>query len=107
MRTIYKYPLEHHPLDSEGVTRLELPRGARVVKVDTQHGDLFAWVMHEREALSQGPREVVRVTVARTGGDAPPDCGEYLSTFFEHGGLYVWHAFVRYGDLEVAGEPRH
>ena len=90
MRTIFKYQLDRP------FTQLDLPRGARVISVDLQRGHPFAWVMHEREGIMSDERSDVGVTIAATGGDMPPDLGEYVSTFFEHGGLYVWHAFVRY-----------
>jgi hypothetical protein len=90
MRTIYKYPLER------GVTRLDVPPGSTLVSVDIQNGEPIGWVMHDRERLQAKEREAIIVTIARTGGDIPRECGSYLSTFFEHGGLYVWHAFAHY-----------
>ncbi|MGF6641867.1 DUF7352 domain-containing protein [Paraburkholderia sp. MM6662-R1] len=90
MRTIFKYELDRP------FTRLDLPRGSKVLNVDLQHGHPYAWVMHEREALSGGHRADVEVMIAPTGGDMPTEYGDYVSTYFEHGGMYVWHAFVRY-----------
>jgi hypothetical protein len=95
MQTIYKYPVEL------GATQLMLPPGALVERVDWQSGDFFAWVLLDRALVDTGDQQAVTVNIVGTGHDVPPDAGDYVSTFFEHGGLYVWHAFAHY-DEEAA-----
>lgn len=85
MKTIYKFPLE---IKSEST--VSMPRGAEIIEVGMQRGELCIWAMCDSEARSV-PRTF---DVVGTGHD----CKElksytHLGTAHdtEHG--FVWHVF--------------
>lgn len=91
MRTVWKEALEAWVAGSGHlIAHPEVPAGARVVKVDEQHGIVCAWF----ECDSTAPPANIEVALVPTGGQIPEGF-EHLSTFLAEGGHHVWHAFVR------------
>jgi hypothetical protein len=86
MRSIYKYELNGTHLSA-----VDLPKGANVVKFDSQNGKYCIWALVDPES----PKEVRYFTVVGTGWDIDDtDC--YIGTIQE--GSFVWHC------LEVSDE---
>lgn len=89
MKTIFKYPLELGP---DNV--VNLPKGARLLKVDKQHGAMTLWALVDISA----PTVTRRYAIIGTGMDlekiAPLVLSEtvvHVATVFD--GAFVWHAF--------------
>jgi hypothetical protein len=89
-KTIYKYPIQLH--SAQHVT---LPRGARVLTVNVQLGQLVIWA--EVEVDNDGePTEVEqrKLYVFGTGHTMLHEENEalrYIGTAFQ--GPYVWHVY--------------
>lgn len=79
---VYKYEL---PL--EDMVRIEMPVGAEVLTVQTQHGVPQIWAL-----VRPGRTEVRRFRVAGTGHNISV-AGPYVGTFQLHGGGLVFHVF--------------
>lgn len=86
---IYKY----YPVYPNVDNVFTLPKGSRILKVDTQRGQLCAWVLHD---LDQ-PRNESRAIAVYGTGIRMPDHGAllYINTCFDLDGALVWHAFER------------
>lgn len=81
--TVYKYPL---PLGD--VVEVEMPAGAQILTVQTQHGQPCIWAMVTPDA----PPVVRRFRVAGTGHDLG-EVGAYLGTFQLLEGAFIGHVF--------------
>jgi len=80
---IWKYPL---PL--QDVVELMLPRGARVLTMQKQNGQLTMWALVDPLA----PLYLRSFAIVGTGNPAPnPEQGTYLAT--AQSGPFVWHLF--------------
>ena len=87
VRIIYKYPVE---VDDEFT--VELPEGARVLSVDTQHGEPVMWAMVDPTAPTS--KRAFRVI----GTGHPIDDADELSfvgTFQLRGGSLIFHLFEK------------
>lgn len=85
-RTIYKYPLSL----SVDFT-VELPQAHKVLHVATQQVMHFMWVDVDTDSESLG----FNFAVAGTGHPRPSGY-QYIGTWEEHHGLFVWHLFEDY-----------
>jgi hypothetical protein len=87
-RQIFKYPLS-----VAGSQTCQLPRGAELLSVQQQHGELQLW------AMVDGARgvESVEILVYGTGQELPDDLtrADYVGTVQMLGGIFVWHVFRR------------
>lgn len=83
MMAVWKYDLEGY------TPEIMMPRGARVLAVDTQGGRRVLWALVDPEAL-QAPRHF---EIIGTGHPITKALGEYVGTFQELNGRLVWHVF--------------
>jgi len=84
MTTIWKFPIAPDTFE------VELPKGARVLSVQTQGGSPFMWVL----VNDQAPKEKRRFTVVGTGHDCEHiKDWSYVGTFQLNGGALVFHLF--------------
>lgn len=83
MKTIYKYDLK------EGI---QMPRGARVLSAQAQHGKPVIWAVVDPEE----PMEARRFAVITTGGMEPPLTGvaDFVGTVQLAEGQFVIHVFA-------------
>lgn len=79
MKTIYKYVLT-----GRHTTKLELPKGATVVKFDVQESNFCIWAMVDTDS----PSEERYFSVVGTGWEIE-DGMVYVGTV--QVGLFVWH----------------
>lgn len=86
MTSIYKYKLSQNQ-----ETQVDLPKGAKPLKVDVQHGSIFLWAIVDTDA----EEETRTFEVFGTGHFMKPAERNYINTFFVDGGTYVFHAFER------------
>lgn len=90
MRSIWKFDL---PV--RDVAEVEMPAGARVLTVQTQHGNAQLWAIVDTEA----PKETRRFFVIGTGHSLPDaiDDGDgalkHLGTFQLFDGGFIGHVF--------------
>jgi hypothetical protein len=81
MKTVWKFVLR--VTDDQFI---DMPRGAEVVHVAEQDGEVCLWaVVH-----TENPKEDRRFRIVGTGGPAP-DLTSYLGT--AHCKPFVWHVF--------------
>lgn len=83
IKIIYKYPLLHADLQA-----IEMPRGAQVLTVQEQFGELRLW------ALVDPTEPTVERAIRMAGTGHPIDAGHvgrYISTVQQ--GSFVWHFF--------------
>jgi hypothetical protein len=87
VRTIYKYPVE---VDDEFT--IGLPEGARVLSVDTQHGEPVMWALVDPTA----PTTNRTFRVIGTGHPIE-DAAElaFVGTFQMRGGSLIFHLFEK------------
>lgn len=83
-RTIWKYPLV-----ATTAIDLEMPKGARVLTVQTQNHAPVMWALVDPAAA----KELRRFRVVGTGHEGAPDRGTYIGTFQLQGGSLVFHVF--------------
>jgi hypothetical protein len=84
MMTIYKYPV------SAGRFSVEMPKGARVLSVAMQHGDMQMWALVD----PRSPKERRQFAVFATGVEIFDDyVGHFVGTFLLYGGTLVFHLF--------------
>jgi hypothetical protein len=83
---VYKYPVR--PDKAE----LTLPRGARPLTVQIQHGELQMWVQENPDEVLMDIWEVYIVGTGHVHDDL--DEYDYLTTF-QTGSVLVWHVFIR------------
>lgn len=83
---IWKYtlPVSDHPVVS-------MPKGARVLSVDVQHGDVQVWVLVDPEA----PTELRKFRMAGTGHSLEKEIESlrFIGTVQMMGGNLIWHIF--------------
>lgn len=87
MQTIWKFPI--HPDD---IIRVQMPKGARILTVQEQHGQPAIWAEVDTEA----EKEERLFEVFGTGHEMPNDMGverEYVGTFQLRGGALVFHLY--------------
>jgi hypothetical protein len=84
MRTIWKFPLK------PAVQEITMPRGARVLTVQTQFGEPQLWA----EVDTDAPTEQREFAVVGTGHPMPEDPGEYIGTFQIDDGSLVFHVYA-------------
>lgn len=82
MRAVHKYPFT---LDDE--VSVEMPVGARVIRVDRQNHTNCLWAVVDPGAR----REARRFYVRGTGHPLPEGSLEHVATWFD--GPFVWHMF--------------
>lgn len=83
-KSIYKYPL---PIEDR--PELWMPRGARVLSIQEQHGKLYVWAEIDEDA----PREERRFYVFGTGHRVGGGPMRFLATVQMAGGRFVWHIY--------------
>lgn len=71
MSTVWKWPL------SRGVSKFDMPQGARVLTVQSQGGQAYLWALVDPGA--ERDRRVFRT--CGTGESLSGDPGEYVGTF--------------------------
>lgn len=84
MNQVWKFPLA-----MIGVQTVEMPWGARILKVEPQMEGVCLWALCNCEA-EKVPRTIVMVG---TGREMPIGALQYISTFQMRGGALVFHAF--------------
>ncbi len=84
MTTIWKFLLE--VTDTQDV---KMPRGARILTVDVQHGTPCLWALVDGEQ----PRESRHIQMYGTGHSFDPVPSDYIGTFQLSGGSLVFHVF--------------
>lgn len=83
--TIYKYAL---PVEDSAT--ISMPRGARILCVQTQYSEPQIWAVVD----STAPKVARKLAVRGTGHDAAGlYSGAYVGTFQMHGGALVFHVF--------------
>lgn len=80
---IWKYDIAGVP----GVTVLNMPRGARLLTAQLQHGKLQLWAMADPDA----PNAQRTINVFGTGPTFATTPGVFLATFQK--GPFAWHVF--------------
>jgi len=91
MQTIYKYSL-----DVDDLTVIAMPRGARILCLQTQNGEPQIWAL----VNSTAPKVKRKIAVRGTGHPADEvSAAAYIGTFQMHGGALVFHVFDR-GEAE-------
>lgn len=85
-KTVYKYPL---PMIDE--VHVDMPRGARVLKVGVQNGEPFVWALVDTEA----PMSPLRFSIRGTGHDCSAVLSmKYLDTIMLANDMLVFHVFM-------------
>ena len=83
-KVIWKYVLEEV---SQQV--ISLPKGAEILTVQVQRGELCLWARVDQNAAKVGQN----IAIHGTGHDLPENIGEYIGTYQKHGGVLVFHVF--------------
>jgi hypothetical protein len=99
MDTIWKYPIEINDIQT-----ISLPVGAEILCVQTQNDRPYIWALVDSEAET----ESCQFLLCGTGERIPANLDhlEYIGTFQQMGGLFVWHLFkhfelpIRWGEKE-------
>lgn len=94
MKTIFKYPFR---LDDDGVAKVSMPTGAKILKVAEQRGTICAWALVDtgdhmvrtRTFYIVGTGQEIRQQET-FGRDAVL---QYMDTFLMLDGDFVWHVF--------------
>jgi hypothetical protein len=84
MKTIYKYPIK--AADEQSV---QLPKGAKILCVQTQNGQPWLWA----EVDTQVESVPFEIKVRGTGHPFDGSEGVYIGTFQLSGGALVFHVF--------------
>lgn len=86
MLKVYKYPVE-----TKRLFKINMPQGARVLKVENQRGIPCLWALVNPDAVLF-PRYFL---LAATGQDIEYDAEdlEFISTFQVDGGTFIFHIF--------------
>jgi len=84
MRIIYKYPLVITDLQT-----VYLPKGAKILTVQDQHGVACLWV--EIETTNDPEQRIIEIV--GTGNKMEEHERKYISTFFQF--PFVWHVYER------------
>lgn len=89
MKKVFKYGLSVADMQT-----VELPKGAKVLRVDTQSNggeNLFLWALVNPD---EKETESVRIRCAGTGHPIEEENIEYINTVFLFGGTLVLHFFL-------------
>lgn len=87
MATIWKFPIEVTDEIS-----LEMPRGAEILSLHTQHGNPVVWALCDPDQ----PNETRKLAVFGTGHRVPPnDALKFIGTFLFRRETLVFHVFER------------
>ena len=89
--TIWKFPVR------PDLPTLRLPKGARILCVQTQAGEPQLWVLVDKSQ----PLESRRIRVYGTGWEMDEAAREYLGTFQVEGGALVFHVFEEMGGTDA------
>lgn len=84
MKTIWKYPI------NSGITKLELPSGAKFLSLQAQFGNPVAWF--EVDPLVT-MRESWQLATHGTGHEFNGEYDRFLGTFQVNNGALVFHVF--------------
>ncbi len=87
MKTIYKYNLQ-----VTDVQQIQLPKKAKILCVQVQHGEPQLWAEIDTDAS----QEARTVEIFGTGHPISQEIGQsrrYISTFQMENGLLVFHAY--------------
>jgi hypothetical protein len=84
VKVVWKFPLE-----AERRQTIQMPTGAKVLKVDMQRGVPTMWALCERTWENED-REFLLVG---TGVELPVEAGEHVGSFLARDGEFVWHVF--------------
>lgn len=86
MNTIYKYILK------DPKNTISMPKGARIISVDEQRGDICAWAVLDTK---QTIKEDKVIYVFGTGWETEKDLFNlgFLGTVKIDGGRYIFHVF--------------
>lgn len=82
MKTIWKWAVQEE-------TTIDMPVGAKVLTVQAQCGLPQLWALVDPDAK----RETRTFTVYGTGHDMPDEPGQYVGTFQQCEGKFVFHVF--------------
>lgn len=82
MKRIWKFPLAITDVQS-----VAMPRGARILAVDEQHGALTLWA----EVDPSQPKVTRIIHIIGTGNPMPEHLGDYLGTAVID--PFVWHVY--------------
>ena len=91
--TIFKYTL-----DVKDTQAIEMPKDAKILTVQIQHGHVRLWVLTNK---LESKLETRNIAIYGTGNPIPENCGEYIATFQLHDGDLVFHVF------EVKQKPNY
>ena len=86
MKAIWKYTLQPDN------TTMEMPKGAKVLHVDEQHGSICIWA----EVDSEQPTEERKFEIFGTGHEMPSIKGlfrKYVGTAKMQGGTFIFHVY--------------
>lgn len=89
-KTIYKYQLK-----VEGIQKIELPTGSKILTVQNQAETACMWCLIDRDIETKETRVI---EILGTGHDVFDDEiteRKYINTFQLQGGALVFHAFER------------
>lgn len=86
---VWKYTLRF-----SGHNTVDMPRGAKILRVDVQHNVVTFWALVDPKE----PSETRRLRVVATGEEITERNFEYVGTFFGERSSLVFHVF------EVRGE---
>ena len=84
--TVHKYPLQLQHRNT-----FHLPRAARILSAQEQHGDVTLWALVPIDP--DAPTIPRTFTTYYTGTSLPADPGQYLGTVQLHHGATVIHVF--------------
>jgi hypothetical protein len=83
-KSIWKFPLSGELCDL-----IEMPKGAVILSVQTQRGEICIWALVDPNAETEK-----RLFVAvGTGRSINLSTGSYIGTVQTSGGSFVWHVF--------------
>ena len=85
MKQVFKYELTMN----DHITIL-LPEGAKILKIDTQHGVPYIWALVD---LETAPNEERIFRIAGTGHIIDEDKLGFIDTFQMDGGDLIFHVF--------------
>jgi len=90
MKTVWKYSLT--PNESIFGTDIwhEMPVGAEIIAVDTQHGSPQMWAVHD---VAQNYTSKRHFIIVGTGHDDIEDEWIYVGTFQVNDGSFVFHVY--------------
>lgn len=83
--TIFKYTL-----DVKDTQAIEMPKNAKILTVQTQHGHVRLWALVNK---LESNLETRKIAIYGTGNPISENCGEYIATFQLYDGDLVFHAF--------------